>query len=98
MTEPPRSEERRCSLRRKRIKDACSGPTRATTDRHMADPLILFAALARGTTEYGIPRMTDHVESNLYLVEKILGAQGHCQGTHLQLEGSGFQKSLKIIS
>ena len=66
--------------------------TGVTTDRHMADQLILFAALARGTTKYQIPRMTDHVESNLYLVEKILGAKSCCQGTHLKLEGIGFQK------
>ncbi len=66
--------------------------TGATTDRYMADQLILFSALARGTTEYKIPRMTDHVESNLYLVERILGAKGHCQGMHLKMEGIGFQK------
>jgi len=29
--------------------------TPATTDRHLADQLILFAALAKGTTQYRIP-------------------------------------------
>jgi len=67
--------------------------TKATTDRHLADQLILFAALARGTTEYLIPRATDHVQANLWLVERILGAKGDLQGNHLRLEGIGFQKS-----
>lgn len=47
--------------------------TGATTDRHLADQLILFAALAKGTSEFLIPRATDHVQSNLWLVEKFLG-------------------------
>jgi len=67
--------------------------TKATTDRHLADQLLLFAALARGTTEYLIPRATDHVQANLWLVERILGAKGGLQGNHLRLEGIGFQKS-----
>jgi RNA 3'-terminal phosphate cyclase (ATP) len=67
--------------------------TKATTDRHLADQLILFAALARGTTEYLIPRTTDHVKANLWLVEKVLGAKSEPEAKHLRLEGIGFQKS-----
>jgi RNA 3'-terminal phosphate cyclase (ATP) len=68
--------------------------TKATTDRHLADQLILFAALARGTTRYLIPRVTDHVETNLWLVEKILGTKIELSGSDLRLEGIGFQKPL----
>lgn len=67
--------------------------TGATTDRYLADQLILFAALARGTTEYRIPGMTDHVQSNLSLVEKILGAKGEVKGTHVIVNGIGFQRA-----
>ncbi len=66
--------------------------TSATTDRHLADQLILFAALARGKTRYRIPRLTDHIESNLWLVEKILGAATIRQGNFLQAEGIGFRR------
>lgn len=66
--------------------------SKATTDRHLADQLILFAALAQGRTQYVIPRITDHVKSNLWLVEKILGAKIELEGKFLQLEGIGFQK------
>jgi len=66
---------------------------KATTDRHLADQLILFAALARGTTEYLIPRATEHVKANLWLVENVLGAKSELRGNLLRLEGIGFQKS-----
>jgi RNA 3'-terminal phosphate cyclase (ATP) len=62
----------------------------ATTDRHLADQLIIFAALAEGTTEYRIPTVTDHVEANLWLVEKILGAKGRLDGNYLRVEGIGL--------
>ncbi len=51
------------------VEDLDSG---ACTDRHMADQLILFAALADGETEYTIPRVTEHVQANLWLVKRFL--------------------------
>jgi RNA 3'-terminal phosphate cyclase (ATP) len=66
---------------------------KATTDRHLADQLILFAALAAGRTEYLIPRVTDHIEANLWLVEKILGAKVKLKENRLQIEGIGFEAS-----
>jgi len=71
--------------------------TKATTDRHLADQLILFAALAGGTSEYLIPRITEHIESNLWLVEKILGVKSELSENHLHIEGIGFQKTGKEI-
>ena len=64
--------------------------TGATTDRHLADQVILFGALAAGRTEYVIPRLTDHVESNLWLVEEIMGARTRIVEHLLQIEGIGF--------
>ena len=66
--------------------------THATTDRHLADQLVLFAALAKGTTRYRIPRVTGHVQSNLWLVEKILGVKTELKENILSIEGIGFQK------
>jgi RNA 3'-terminal phosphate cyclase (ATP) len=65
--------------------------TKATADRYLADQLILFAGLAQGTTEYLIPRVTEHVESNLWLVKEILAATFELQGRHLRVEGIGFR-------
>lgn len=69
------------------LEDLNSG---ATTDRHLADQLILFAALAQGRTEYLIPGRTAHIESNLWLVNEILGAKGEVVNNRLSVEGIGF--------
>ncbi|MBI5571162.1 MAG: RNA 3'-phosphate cyclase [Desulfomonile tiedjei] len=63
--------------------------TGATVDRHVADQLILFAALAGGTSRYRVPAVTDHVKSNLWLVEKLLGASSHFEGPVLHIQGIG---------
>ncbi len=64
--------------------------TGATTDRHLADQLILFAALAEGSTQYRIPMMTDHIQSNLWLVGEILGVKSEQAGNLLTIHGIGF--------
>jgi RNA 3'-terminal phosphate cyclase (ATP) len=71
------------------LEDLNSG---ATTDRHLADQLILFAALAQGTTEYLIPALSDHIPSNLFLVERILGAKWEMDGKRIRIEGIGFRR------
>ena len=65
--------------------------TGATVDRHIADQLVLFAALAAGTSRYLIPRQTDHVDSNLWLAEHF-GAQVRLQEQHVSIEGLGFRR------
>jgi RNA 3'-terminal phosphate cyclase (ATP) len=74
------------------IEDLNSG---ATMDRHLADQFIIFAALADGTTEYTIPMSTDHVASNLWLVEKILGAKAERNGNLLRIHGMAFHSGLR---
>ena len=63
--------------------------TKATADRHLADQLILFAALAAGLTQYRIPMVTDHIEANLWLAGKVLGVRSELQGNRLRIEGIG---------
>lgn len=65
--------------------------TKATVDRFLADQLIIYAALADGISEYIIPGMTDHIESNLWLVEKIIGAKTMIEENYLKIEGIGFK-------
>lgn len=66
------------------LEDIAAG---ATVDRFLADQLILFAALAEGATTYHIPRTTEHVASNLWLIREILGADSQLQGRRLTIEG-----------
>ncbi len=82
-----RSEDIADFVARSLLEDLNSG---ACTDRHSADQLILFAALARGTTEYTVPAITDHVEANLWLVEEILGVRTRITGKVVQIEGIGW--------
>ena len=63
--------------------------TGATVDTHAADMLVLFAALAAGETRYVAPRVTEHVETNLWLVERF-GARATREGTRIRIEGIGF--------
>jgi RNA 3'-terminal phosphate cyclase (ATP) len=60
--------------------------TGATVDRHLADMLVVFAALAQGTSKYLVPSVTDHVESNLWLVE-LFGAKTRVVDRCVQIEG-----------
>lgn len=65
--------------------------TGATVDLHLADQLVLFAALAEGASCYLVPRRTEHLDSNLWLVE-LMGGKVRFQGRQLTVEGSGFRR------
>jgi len=67
--------------------------TGATVDRFTADQLIIYAALACGESEFIIPRITEHVDSNLWLAEKILGIKTVLQKNHLKIKGQSPFKS-----
>jgi RNA 3'-terminal phosphate cyclase (ATP) len=72
------------------LEDVDSG---ATVDRHLADQLIIFAALAAGTSVLRLPQVTDHVPTNMWLVETILGARTRLEGQQLWIQGVGYTAS-----
>ena len=80
------SEEIGRHVARSLMEDLASG---ATVDRFLADQLIFPAALARGTSRYRIPQLTEHVETNVWLVESILGVKTKI-GTDLMIEVEGI--------
>jgi len=47
----------------------------ATADTHLADMLVPYIALAEGYSTYTTRAMTGHLETNIWLAEKILGVQ-----------------------
>ena len=65
--------------------------TGATVDRYVADQLIPFCAIAGGASDYLIPSVTEHVETNMWLVERILGAKTKLSGQCLRIEGVGVR-------
>jgi len=69
------------------VEDLGSG---ATVDRYSADQLIFYAALADGVSQYRIPGLTEHVETNLWLVESILGAKTEVNENLVRIEGIGY--------
>ena len=64
--------------------------TGAAVDRYIADQLIIYAGLAEGVTRYSVPGITDHVETNLWLIEEFLGARTKIEGNVLEIAGVGF--------
>jgi len=72
------------------IEDLATG---ATVDRYLADQLILYAALANGVSQYRIPQLTEHVETNLWLVESMLGAKTEIDKNSVRIQGIGYYPS-----
>lgn len=65
--------------------------TGAAVDRYIADQLIIYAGLADGTSRYSIPRIIEHVETNLWLIEEFLGAKTKLSSNLIEIEGIGFK-------
>lgn len=61
----------------------------ATVDRHLADQLVLFAALAHGSSHYRVPLITDHVLSNIWMVRHF-GATVRVADTTIDIEGTSL--------
>ena len=51
--------------------------TKATVDVHLADMLVPYIALAKGSSTYLTREITDHVDTNIWLTEKILDTKFH---------------------
>jgi len=64
--------------------------TGAAVDRYIADQLIIYAGLADGVTRYSVPHITEHVETNLWLIEEFLGAKTKIEGNLIEIAGLGF--------
>jgi RNA 3'-terminal phosphate cyclase (ATP) len=69
------------------MEDLASG---ATVDRYLADQLIFYAALADGVSQYRAPKLTEHVETNLWLVENLLGAKTEVSSNMVRIHGIGY--------
>jgi len=62
----------------------------ACLDKFMADQILIFAALAKGTSEFTIEEFTDHVETNLAVCEKLLNTKFVKSENKIKVEGIGF--------
>jgi RNA 3'-terminal phosphate cyclase (ATP) len=71
------------------LQDVRSG---ATVDRHLTDQLVLFAALAHGTSRYIVPRETEHLTTNLWLIGQF-GAYGVVERRQVVIDGLGVTRA-----
>jgi RNA 3'-terminal phosphate cyclase (ATP) len=70
------------------LQDLRSG---ATVDRHLADQLVLFDALAHGTSRYIVPRETEHLATSLWLIGQF-GARGVIERRQVVIDGLGITR------
>jgi len=65
------------------LEDIASG---ASVDRHAADQLVPFAALAAGTSRWRAPGPSAHLDSNLWLAS-VFGARVRSRGPDVEIDG-----------
>ena len=65
--------------------------SKATVDAHLADMLIPYIALAKGRSAYLTRTVSDHLETNIWLTEKILDVKFNVEkvGELYKIERSG---------
>ncbi|MBD3405826.1 MAG: RNA 3'-terminal phosphate cyclase [Candidatus Lokiarchaeota archaeon] len=54
--------------------------TRKAVDSHLADMLVPYLALAEGTSKVGITEITSHLETNIWVAQRILGVEIELDG------------------
>jgi len=65
--------------------------SRASLDQFAADQIIPFAALASGESRFRIPQVTEHIQSNAWLINEFLGAPVEIDGQVMSVRGVGFR-------
>ncbi len=73
--------------------------TAATVDHRLADQLLLYAALADGTTTFVTTEATGHLRTNALVVAQILGVETEiattAEGVRVSLKGIGLPPPLR---
>lgn len=64
----------------------------ASVDHHLADQLVVFAALAEGESRYSVPQVSEHLETNLWLAETVAGAHTAIEGNLVRVVGIGHRR------
>jgi RNA 3'-terminal phosphate cyclase (ATP) len=52
---------------------------RPTADIHLADMIVPYVGLAKGGSTYTVRDLTEHLNTNIWLTEKILGTKFHVE-------------------
>jgi len=69
--------------------------SKAAVDLHLADQLLLYAAIAQGESSFAVQEWTEHARTNVWVVEQFMGSvfevASHADGTALvEVAGQGL--------
>jgi RNA 3'-terminal phosphate cyclase (ATP) len=64
--------------------------SKACFDRHLADQVMVFAAVAKGRTVYTTSEVTMHQKSSAYVIERFLGKRVEFEGGKVTIDGAGI--------
>lgn len=84
-----RSETIGQEIAKQLLNEICGG---ATLDRHAADQIIPFAAMAHGETMFQVTAITEHMRSNAWLANEFLGAEGTFRENVVSVAGIGLAR------
>ncbi|MBO8183199.1 MAG: RNA 3'-terminal phosphate cyclase [Archaeoglobus sp.] len=62
----------------------------SVVDRHLADQLMVFGAVAEGRTSYTTSEITLHQKSNAYVISRFLGDVVKLEGKRVEIKGCGL--------
>lgn len=63
----------------------------ATFDKYMADQILPFLALSSGRSFVTVERITDHVKTSIYVIEKILPVKFTIEKNKISVDGIGTE-------
>jgi RNA 3'-phosphate cyclase len=69
--------------------------TNATFDKYMADQILSFLALSSGRSSITVEKITDHVKTNIYVIEKILPVKFEIEKNKISVDGVGIENLRK---
>jgi len=61
----------------------------AAADEHLADQLLLYAALAEGTTRLSVEALSEHARTNVWVIEQFLGPVFRLDEEQRTIEATG---------
>jgi len=67
--------------------------SKASFDKHMADQILVYIALAKGKSEVTVEEVTNHCRTNIHVIEQILPVlfEVNEEKKEISVEGTGFK-------
>lgn len=63
----------------------------AALDRWMSDQILIFLALADGRSEIKVEEVTEHCQTNIRVIEQVLGVEFEVDKNMISVEGIGYK-------